>query len=392
MRGLAMRGLAMRRAGVHGLALLLLLTPAVFGERWKLQYFYDQGHDKLEIVDLAFPTAQRGIAVGWVGDTLSDKRVRPTALLTSDGGEHWTLEPLKDEPRSIFFLNENSGWMVTESAIWTTSEAGLNWRKVCDQPKPNSKLGPVSPGGLILRLWFVDDQHGFAVGYQKTVLETHDGGRTWKPVEEAAKPTGNPAFTAYSSLVFDGNHGLIVGTSVPPRKGLGAFPSWMDPVTATKTAPVPNVTELLQTSDQGGKWISSNSSLIGLVNRVRLAGPLGLSVFGYPESFEWPSEVFSLDLTTGKSVSAFKAKDRRVFDAVLFRGPAAVLAAIEPTGRLNTVPIPGKVKMLSSVDLVEWKEMDVDYRAVATELILAGPDRGHLWVGTDTGMILHLVP
>ena len=48
--------------------------------------------------------------------------------------------------------------------------------------------------------------------------------------------------------------------------------------------------------------------------------------------------------------------------------------------------------MLSSVDLVEWKEMDVDYRAVATTLVLAGPDREHLWAATDTGMILHLVP
>ncbi len=268
----------------------------------------------------------------------------------------------------------------------------MNWRKISEQPKPNPKLGPVTPGGLILRVWFLDDQHGFAVGYQKTVLETHDGGHTWKPVEEAAKPTGTPAFTAYSAIVFDGNHGLIVGTSVPPRRGLGPFPSWMDPVGATKQRAVANVTELLQTADQGGKWLSSNSSLIGLVTGVRLAGSLGLSVFSYPESLEWPSEVYSLDLTTGKSVSAFRAKDRRVFDAALFHGPAAVLAAIEPPGRLNTIPIPGKVKMLSSVDLVQWEEMEVDYRAVATTLVLAGPDREHLWVATDTGMILHLVP
>ncbi len=85
-------------------ALLLLLTPAVFGERWTLQYFYDQSHSKLEIVDLAFPTAQRGVAVGWIGDTLSDKRARPTVLLTNDGGAHWTQEPLKDVPRSIFLV------------------------------------------------------------------------------------------------------------------------------------------------------------------------------------------------------------------------------------------------------------------------------------------------
>jgi hypothetical protein len=76
---------------------------------------------------------------------------------------------------------------------------------------------------------------------------------------------------------------------------------------------------------------------------------------------------------------------------MLFHGPVAFLAAVEPPGRLNTVPIPGKVKMLKSVDLVDWKEMEVDYRATATTLVLAGPDPDHLWLATDTGMILHLV-
>ena len=380
----------LKRFGLASLG-LLALAPALFGEKWTVQYFYDEHSSKLEIVDLAFPTAQRGIAVGWTGDTTSDRKVKPTALLTNDGGAHWTLSPIKDEPRSIFFLNENSGWMVTENGIWATSEAGLNWRKLCDQPKPNPKLGPITPGGLILRLWFVDEQHGFAVGYQKTVLKTSDGGRTWSPVAEAAKPTGNPAFTAYSRIIFDGKHGIIIGSAVPPRRDLGRFPSWMEPDRATKTRPAPTVTLLMETQDGGATWGSSNSSLIGLVTTIRMVGSVGVNVFGYPESFEWPSEVFSMDLSNGKSASIFRDKNRRVFDVALFRGPAVVLGAIELPGRLNTVPIPGKVKMLSSVDLIEWKEMDVDYRAVATTLVLAGPDRDHLWAATDTGMILHLV-
>lgn len=370
---------------------LAAVAPALSAERWTVQYFYDQSRSKLEIVDLAFPNPQRGIAVGWIGDTTSDKKVKPTELLTNDGGAHWTLEPLKDEPRSLFFLNDTSGWMVTETGIWFTNEAGLNWRKLCDQPKPDAKVGPITPGGLILRLWFVDEQHGFAVGYQKTVLKTSDGGHTWAPVPEAAKPTGNPAFTAYSRIVFDGNHGIIIGSSVPPRRDLGRFPSWMEPDRATKTRPAPTVTLLLESLDQGGNWLSSNSSLIGLVTTIRLAGKLGINVFGFPESFDWPSEVYSMDLSTGKSMSIFREKNRRVFDVALFHGPFVVLASIEPPGRLNTVPIPGKVKMLSSVDLIEWKEMEVDYRAVATTLVLAGPDPDHLWAATDTGMILHLV-
>ncbi len=113
-------------------------------------------------------------------------------------------------------------------------------------------------------------------------------------------------------------------------------------------------------------------------------------MFGFNESFQWPSEVHHLDTVTGKSERVYREKDRRVIDSALFTGPRAFLAAVEPPGRLNSLPIPGKVKILESADFAVWNEMDVDYKAVARSLILAGPDAKNLWVGTDTGMILHL--
>jgi len=370
------------------LAPALLAAPALLGQRWTIQYFYDQARDELTITDLAFPSAQRGIAVGWTQQR--DKKPKPVSLVTSDGGEHWSLSPLEDMPRSIFFLNESAGWMVTEDGIWSTEEAGRSWRKIADQKKPKKKLGPTPPGGLILRVWFLDARHGFAAGYQKTVLQTSDGGRTWTALPEAAKPTGNPAFTAYTQIAFDGPHGLIVGASVPPRRDLGPFPSWMDPERASRAREVPTITLVLQTLDRGGHWAAENAPLFGLVSAVKMAGADALDVFSYGPSFEWPSEVYRVDLRNGKSFSVFREHDRRVTSVALFPGPRAFLAAVEPTGRLNTVPIPGKVKMLTSSDLTNWKDMDVDYRAVATNLMLAGPDPEHLWAATDTGMILRL--
>jgi hypothetical protein len=56
------------------------------------------------------------------------------------------------------------------------------------------------------------------------------------------------------------------------------------------------------------------------------------------------------------------------------------------------LPIPGKVKMLTSTDLSVWTEMPVDYKAVGRSLVLAGPDPEHVWAATDTGMILQMVP
>lgn len=370
---------------------VLLLAPAALAQKWTIQYFYDVDQAQLDLVDLAFPSAQHGVAVGMIyKSTAANQKPKPASLVTSDGGAHWTQVPLSEEPRSLFFLNESLGWMVTEKGIWATEDSGRTWKKISDQQKPNKKIGQAPP--LILRLWFLDPQHGFAVGYQKTALETRDGGHTWTAIEEAAKPAANPSFTAYTRIAFAGpKKGLIVGGATPPRRDEStSLPAWMDPQSAATRRQVPTLTLLLQTVDGGTQWISSTAPLFGEVTSFHLAGDEGLTVFGFSDSFEWPSEVYRLDLTTGKSTRAFREKNRRVTDSAIFAGPRAFLAAVEPTGRLTSSPIPGKVRMLTSANLTDWKEMDVDYKAVARSLVLSGPDPDHLWAATDTGMILHL--
>ena len=375
------------------------LIPAAFAQsggasgKWTLQYFYDQDGKDLHITDLAFPSATRGVAVGAIVDR-DGRRPQFTALVTSDGGRHWSLVPLKEFPRSLFFLDESNGWLVTDEAVWFTREAGHSWTRISDQIKPDRKLADAPRGGLILRVGFLDAQHGYAVGLQKSVYETNDGGRTWKPVEEAAKPSANPAFSVYSHIAFtDSARGVIFGAYMPPR-GVGKesdqLPDWMVPDLALARRQQPRLAIEIDTRDGGANWKSSTAPLLGSVVSLRLAGGSGLAVFGYADSFEWPAEVYRLDLATGKSTSVFKQKDRQVTDAALFAGGRAFLAAVEPPGRLRSAPIPGKVRMLTSTNFKDWVEMAVDYRAVAQSLVLAGPDAEHLWAATDTGMILRL--
>jgi hypothetical protein len=369
----------------------VILAPAALAQKWTVQYFYDQDRTELQLTDLAFPSTERGVAIGTIYER-EGKKAKYTALVTSDGGVNWTLVPLKEFPRSIFFLDESNGWLVTSEGIWHTQESGRSWTRISDQIKPNKKLDSPPSGGLILRVWFLDAQHGFAAGFQKSVFETRDGGRTWNPVEEAAKPTSNPAYSLYTHLGFaDAKHGLIVGGYSPPRKDAD-LPDWMEPEKAMRRRSVPTLALELETGDGGTTWASSTAPLIGSVASLRVSESLGLAVWGYADSFEWPSEVYSLNLTSGKSESVFKQKDRRVTDAISFPGTRAFLAAVEPSGRLHSSPIPGKVKMLTSANLKDWIEMDVDYRAVARSLVLAGPDAMHVWAATDTGMILRLSP
>lgn len=382
-------------------ALLATVQAVAFAQsKWTLQYFYDQDGKDLRIIDLAFPSATRGIAVGAIVDR-EGRKPQSTALVTSDGGEHWALVPLKEFPRSLFFLDESNGWLVTGESLWFTNEAGRSWTRIGDQIKADKKLAKAPRTGLIQRVWFLDAQHGYAVGLQKSVFETRDGGRTWKPVEEAAKPTSNPAFSVYSHIAFaDAKRGLIVGGYVPPRVGRESLeesedddlPDWMRPERVLARRQTPRLTLEMDTRDGGATWKSGTAPLLGTIASVRVAGEKGLAVFSYADSFEWPAEVYRLDLATGNSESVFKQKDRRVTDAAIFANGRAFLAAVEPPGRLRSAPIPGKVRMLTSTDLKEWVETPVDYRAVAQRLVLAGPDADHLWAATDTGMILRLSP
>ncbi len=180
------------------------------------------------------------------------------------------------------------------------------------------------------------------------------------------------------------------------REEEDGLPDWMHPESTLHRRQQPRLTLELDTRDGGATWKSGTAPLLGSVVSARLAGENGLLVFDYVDSFEWPAEVYRLDLKTGRSESVFKKKDRLVTDAAIFVDGAegtdgrAFLAAVEPPGRLRSAPIPGKVRMLSSTNLKDWVEMPVDYRAVAQSLVLAGPDAEHLWAATDTGMILRL--
>ena len=116
------------------LTVLCLVTsfPALAAEKWRVSYFYDKDNSSLVINDLQFPSPTRGVAAGYLEDKGDSK---PVALTTDDGGVHWTISKLKQVPISLFFLNEKLGWMVTPSGVWHTIDAGREWRELPKSPK-----------------------------------------------------------------------------------------------------------------------------------------------------------------------------------------------------------------------------------------------------------------
>jgi hypothetical protein len=345
-------------------------------QHWDIQYRYRQLDSALTINDIVFPSAKRGLVCGFTTDR--KEKDRPFLLLTSDGGANWTEVQVKETGISLFFLDDSTGWMVTEKGIWATAESGRSWTRVKS-----------APSGM-LRVWFLDRQHGFAAGLEKRVFETTDGGDTWKLLPVIDKVQGNPVFTTFGEISFADGKGIISGWNIPPRRG---GPDWMEAEAGAKRREVPHYAVLLETLNAGKTWTVNDASVFGQITRISLTPQgTGLGLLEFKDQFEYPSEVQKINLHTGRSDRSYREKDRAITDVRLFPGSnRAILAGYETSGSIYRSPIPGKVKILTSDDLENWKEMAVDYRAVAHSVVIAGPDESHVWAATDTGMILKLV-
>jgi len=342
---------------------------------WVLQYFFDHDSASLRIVDLAFPSPKRGVAVGYITEK---NDVKPTAVITSDGGSTWTQVPLKEIPVSIFFLNDSLGFLVTTKGIWQTEEAGHSWRKL---------------NGLrnIYCVYFLDPKHGFAAAARKQIYETTDGGRNWTKLPAAAQPTSNPDFTHYTVIQFANPHaGMITGFTRPPRRSVNVLPDWIDPEKAQHEWP--NLSIALETRDGGKTWKPATTSMFGRIHKVRLtAAGSGVALIEFADAFEWPSEVHRLDWQSGKSVRVFREKNRHITDVGLAPDGTAYVTGSAVFGKLRRNPVPGQLKILKSKDFTTWTDMPVDYRATASRTTLSIADSENIWVATDTGMILKLV-
>jgi photosystem II stability/assembly factor-like uncharacterized protein len=175
-------------------------------------------------------------------------------LSTTDGGAKWTImpRPSEDTLRDVYFADEQNGWLVCERNIYllktkeeprtylmNTSDGGRVWRRV-------NVIGPDADARLVRalftregRAWafgesgalytsrdggaswqrlrgptqylllggdFLDGDNGWLVGAGSTILQTTDGGETWRT---GAVEAAGVRFTAISFV--DSRHGWAVG-------------------------------------------------------------------------------------------------------------------------------------------------------------------------------------
>jgi len=359
-------------------ALLAVCAAPLAAQKWQVQYFYDKAKSNFAISDLQFPSATRGMAVGVI---TTGKNEEPTSVVTSDGGAHWQTIPLKEIPVSLFFLNENLGWLVTTKGLWQTVEAGRTWTKLPKVP------------GEIFRVCFVSEKHGWAVGPKKTALETLDGGATWRRLIVAAAKNGEDVdYSAYTCIVFASPaFGVITGWNIPPKRFPPRLPDWVDPEGTLRQRESPHLSYSLSTDNGGAAWSPHEGSLFGVISRLRFAPDgKGLGLIQYGQAFRYPSEAYAITWPAGATKTVYRDAKFAISDIWLSSDGTVYLAGIAVRGQLRSV-IPTPVQVLTSKDLEHWTPIPVDYRAEAFSTILAGADDDHLWMATNNGMILKLV-
>lgn len=131
-----------------------------------------------------------------------------TFLTTEDGGKSWRQNKkfTEDNIRDIYFPDEKNGWLLCERNIYTlgdlspsylmkTSDGGASWEKI------NFTEGK----DRIIRLFFAANGYGFAVGESGAFLAMQNDKKTWK---KFALPV---RYLMLGGKFTDNLHGSVVG-------------------------------------------------------------------------------------------------------------------------------------------------------------------------------------
>lgn len=122
--------------------------------------------------------ALRGLLVDvtTAGDRLVAVGARGHILFSDDQGQTWRLadSPSQALLTAVFFVDAQHGWAVGHDAqILATNDGGSHWTLQRQAPEREAPL---------LDVWFANTERGLAVGAYGEMLATDDGGHHWEEV------------------------------------------------------------------------------------------------------------------------------------------------------------------------------------------------------------------
>lgn len=142
---------------------------------------------------------------GWIGGG------EGLILITNDGGNSWTKAKkiTGDHIREIYFSDEKQGWMLCERNIYNlgaaspsymlkTTDGGENWEKIEFTGGRRERIADI---------FFTGYELGFAVGESGALYALQTDGKTWK------KQLSPSRYLLTGGTFLDDMNGVIIGTS-----------------------------------------------------------------------------------------------------------------------------------------------------------------------------------
>lgn len=147
----------------------LILRTINGGDNWS----YEQNSEKLYFTAVQFFDNKSGVVIG-DGGALENDESRGAILLTDDGGKHWKSVWKKDSVRlNYIFTTQDNKIFVTG-----TNETGDFYLFSKDRGKTWSEKK--LPKGDFAKTYFINERNGIVFGFFGKILQTSDGGQTWK--------------------------------------------------------------------------------------------------------------------------------------------------------------------------------------------------------------------
>ncbi|HUM46485.1 MAG TPA: YCF48-related protein [Chitinophagales bacterium] len=153
---------------------------------------------------------------------------------TTDGGENWQIDTFQHELMSLCFTSETIGYAAGYGAVFKTVNDGLSWELTG------------AAGDFFKSVFFTDEQTGFAVGYEGSIIKTSNAGETWENIRN-----GNNLLQEtwhLEQIVFRNSAiGYIVGEKGCFLKTTDSGETWE----AVKNAPAVNLYGICLAADGG---------------------------------------------------------------------------------------------------------------------------------------------
>ena len=141
-----------------------------------------------------------------------------TMGISADGGHTWSAQAVNGLPvhitaatryYDIVFTSEHVGYFMHQNEVYKTTDRGAHWQKVLAIEQSHIHY---MASAYFSALYFIDDDHGYAVGEFQKIFRTNDGGVTWDTLSWS---NDTAPYISYSDVEFlDANTGYISGYEV----------------------------------------------------------------------------------------------------------------------------------------------------------------------------------